>query len=66
MIFPAIVNDSHSRCLVTCSNDQKLYYRRMDKKGRPAPSLKRLKTRQTDKQFIREHPATNAAVYYVE
>lgn len=64
MIFPTIVNDAHSRCHVISSTDQKLNYRRLDKKCRPTPCLKRRQTRQSEQQLQREYPATNAVEYY--
>lgn len=66
MIFPAIVNHTHNRCHPTSSTDKKLNFRRLDKKCRPTPCLKRRQTRQSEQQFESEYLATNAAEYYSE
>lgn len=65
MIFPTNINGTHCRCHVMGSTDQKLYYRLLDKNGRPAQWLKRLQTPQTEQQLQREYRATNAVEYYV-
>lgn len=64
MIFSTNVNGTRCQCHVMGSTDQKLYYRLLDKNGRPALWLKRLQTPQTDQQLQREYQATIAVVYY--
>ncbi len=64
MILPTNINGTNCRCHVMGSTDQKLYYRLLDKNGRPAQWLKLLQTPHSERQLQQQYRATNAAGYY--